>query len=301
MIEVRDLSPQREPFIPMSHCNCSSSSCATTNARRPLTAIVLAAGKGTRMQSDLPKVMHPVAGRPMVRWVVDAARASGCARIVLVVGYGASLIEAEFAHDRDVEFALQTEQLGTGHAVSMTKPLLEQSAQGSDFFVLCGDGPLVRSETLDTLLDAHRTHRASATLATSVIETPTGYGRIVRDATGAFTRIVEQKDASPGELEIREINPSYYCVRGEELFSTLAQIGNSNRSGEYYFTDLFGILASHGRTVHAVAAVPAEDVLSINDPAQLAVVDAILRNRKPTPTQCGTPTAASSSTLRISS
>lgn len=247
------------------------------------------------MQSDLPKVMHPVAGRPMVRWVVDAARAIGCERIVLVVGYGASVLEAEFANDRDVEFATQSQQLGTGHAVSMTKALLESSAEGRDFFVLCGDGPLLRSATLQALLSAHRTHAASATLATSVIEAPHGYGRIVRNAQGAFSRIVEQKDASARECEIREINPSYYCVRGEELFATLAQIGNDNRSGEYYFTDLFGLLASQGHTVHAVAAVPSEDVLSINDPAQLATVDAILRNRTATspqartaPSCCGT-------------
>ena len=112
-----------------------------------------------------------------------------------------------------------------------------------------------------------------------MIDEPTGYGRIVRNSTGAFERIVEHKDASEIERAIGEINPSYYCVRGEELFTTLAQIGNSNRSGEYYFTDLFGILASAGHTVYAVDAVPAEDVLSINDPTQLATVDAILRAR----------------------
>ena len=263
----------------MSSSTHSNSDCASPSSPRALIAIILAAGKGTRMQSDLPKVMHPVAGRPMVRWVVDAAREIGCTRIVLVVGYGAELIEAEFAGDRDVEFALQAEQLGTGHAVSMSKALLESVAMGTDFFVLCGDGPLIRSATLEALLTAHRSAAASATLATSVIDEPTGYGRIVRNSTGAFERIVEHKDASEIERGIGEINPSYYCVRGEELFTTLAQIGNSNRSGEYYFTDLFGILASAGHTVYAVDAVPAEDVLSINDPTQLATVDAILRAR----------------------
>ena len=125
----------------------------------------------------------------------------------------------------------------------MSKALLESVAMGTDFFVLCGDGPLIRSATLEALLTAHRSAAASATLATSVIDEPTGYGRIVRNSTGAFERIVEHKDASEIERAIGEINPSYYCVRGEELFTTLAQIGNSNRSGEYYFTDLFGILA----------------------------------------------------------
>lgn len=239
----------------------------------------MAAGKGTRMQSDLAKVMHPVAGRPMVRWVVDAARAAGATKTVLIVGHGADIVRAEFAGDRDIEFAMQMPQLGTGHAVMMAKPNLERDAAATDAFVLCGDGPLIRHETLRQLLGVHREQRASATLATSVIAEPKGYGRIVRDGQGRMERIVEHKDASEAERAIREINPSYYCFRVDDLLAALAEVGNSNAGGEYYLTDVFGILRGKGRTVAAVDAVPPEDVLSINDPQQLAEVDAILRAR----------------------
>ncbi len=254
---------------------------ATSNSQSPrgLVAVILAAGKGTRMQSDLPKVMHPVMGRPMVHWVVDAARAAGATKIVLVIGHGAELVRAEFAGAADVEFALQEKQLGTGHAVMMAQPNLASCADSTDAFVLCGDGPLIRAETLATLLALHRREQAAATLATSVIGNPQGYGRIVRDGSGRLERIVEQKDASESERAIREINPSYYCFHTAALFGALAQVGNKNASGEYYITDVFGILRGQGRTVAAVDAVPPEDVLSINDPAQLAEVDAILRAR----------------------
>ena len=254
-----------------------------SSGARGLVAVILAAGKGTRMQSDLPKVMHPVFGRPMVHWVIDAARAAGATKIVLVIGHGADLVRAEFAGARDVEFALQEKQLGTGHAVMMARPNLEDCAASTDAFVLCGDGPLIRAETLATLLSLHRRESAAATLATSVIENPQGYGRIVRDAAGRLARIVEQKDASESERAIREINPSYYCLRADALFDALSQVGNRNASGEYYITDVFGILRDAGRTVAAVDAVPSEDVLSINDPAQLAEVDAILRARHAAP------------------
>jgi bifunctional UDP-N-acetylglucosamine pyrophosphorylase/glucosamine-1-phosphate N-acetyltransferase len=241
--------------------------------------VILAAGKGTRMQSDLPKVMHHAVGRPMVHWVVDAARAAGATKIVLVIGHGAELVRESFAGVKDVEFALQTEQLGTGHAVMMAKANIEKDAASTDAFVLCGDGPLIRPETLATLLDLHRREHAAATLATSVIAEPKGYGRIVRDAAGKLARIVEQKDATDAERAICEINPSYYCFRTDELLGALARVGNRNASGEYYITDVFEILRKDGRTVSAVDAVPPEDVLSVNDPVQLAEVDAILRRR----------------------
>jgi bifunctional UDP-N-acetylglucosamine pyrophosphorylase/glucosamine-1-phosphate N-acetyltransferase len=250
---------------------------------RGLVAVILAAGKGTRMQSDLPKVMHPVMGRPMVHWVVDAARAAGATKVVLVIGHGADLVRDYFAGvpalAGQVEFALQEKQLGTGHAVMMARPNLEANASATDAFVLCGDGPLIRPETLATLLGLHRRDQAAATLATSLIADPKGYGRIVRDAAGRLARIVEQKDATEAERAIREINPSYYCFRTDDLFNALARVGNKNASGEYYLTDVFELLRNDGRTVSAVDAVPPEDVLSVNDPAQLAEVDAILRRR----------------------
>lgn len=253
---------------------------------RGLVAVILAAGKGTRMQSDLPKVMHPVMGRPMVHWVVDAARAAGATKVVLVIGHGAELVREYFAGVPElaqvVEFTLQEQQLGTGHAVMMAKANVEADAAHTDAFVLCGDGPLIRAETLATLLALHRGEHAAATLATSMINDPKGYGRIVRDAAGKLAKIVEQKDATDAERAICEINPSYYCFRTDELLGALARVGNKNASGEYYITDVFEILRNDGRTVAAVDAVPAEDVLSVNDPAQLAEVDSILRTRQRT-------------------
>jgi UDP-N-acetylglucosamine diphosphorylase/glucosamine-1-phosphate N-acetyltransferase len=249
----------------------------TTNSRAP-AAVILAAGKGTRMNSDLPKVMHHAFGRPLVEWVVLACREAGVGRIVLVVGHGAEVVRAHFAGQSDIEFVVQSPQLGTGHAVDQSRPLLA-AEPARELLVLCGDGPLIRASTLRALLAAHRSAAAAATLATSIIDEPTGYGRIERDAGGHFLRIVEQKDATPAQLAIREVNPSYYCFTAGDLFRTLARVDNKNANGEYYITDTFGLLRDEGRTVAVVDAVPASDVLSVNTPAQLAEVAAILESR----------------------
>ncbi len=246
--------------------------------QRPVDAVILAAGKGTRMQSDLPKVMHPIAGRPMVHWVVDACRSAGAERIVVVIGYQGDLVRDELAGEEGVSFVSQHEQLGTGHAVDQARPVFEDG-EDRDVLVLCGDGPLIRPETLRTLLETHRGSGADATLATSVIDDPTGYGRIVRGEGGDFERIVEQKDASDEELAIQEVNPSYYCFRSIPLFERLARTNNDNANGEYYVTDVFGIARDEGAQVSVVAAVPAEDILSINTTDQLANVDRIMRSR----------------------
>jgi len=241
-------------------------------------AVILAAGKGTRMESDLPKVMHEIADRPMLHWVVDACREVGAGRIVVVVGHREELVRASLEGADDVEFVTQSEQLGTGHAVDQARPLFADESD-RDVLVLCGDGPLIRAETLRTLVETHRSADADATLATSVIEDPTGYGRIVRDDSGRFERIVEQKDAGERELAIREVNPSYYCFRSKPLFERLSRTDNDNANGEYYVTDVFGIARRDGATVEVVAAVPPEDILSINTVDQLASVDRIMRNR----------------------
>ena len=186
----------------------------------PPAAILLAAGKGTRMNSDLPKVLHPVAGKPMVWWVVQACKEAGVQRCVVVVGYKGELVREALADEPCVSFVEQTEQLGTAHATRMAEPIFENTPTG-DIFVLAGDGPLIRSKTLARLLEVHRRTGSAATLATSVIEDPTGYGRIVRDDQGNFQSIVEQKDATPQQLEVREVNPSYYCFNGELMFKTI--------------------------------------------------------------------------------
>lgn len=249
---------------------------------RPAAAVILAAGKGTRMHSDLPKVMHCALGKPLVEWVTDACVAAGVPRVVLVVGHGADVVRAHFARTRlPVEFVIQSPQLGTGHAVDQARTALAGLAASDEVMVLCGDGPLVTAATLERLLSAHRAAHAEATMATSVIPDPAGYGRIQRDAQGRFEAIVEQRDCTPAQLAIREINPSYYCFAHGALFGTLSRVGNRNASGEYYLTDVFGLLKSDGRTVHVVDAVPPEEVLSVNTPQQLAEVESILRARSP--------------------
>jgi len=240
-------------------------------------AIILAAGKGTRMKSDLPKVVFPIAGRPMVCAVVDACRQAGCGRIVTIVGYKQELVREALAGYAGIEFAVQAEQLGTGHAVMSAAKLFE-GVEG-DAFVLCGDGPLIREATLRTMLDRHRTSGASATLATSTIDNPTGYGRIARDAEGRFRAIVEHKNCTPEELKIREVNPSYYCFRSGDLFAALKGVTRNPVSGEYYLTDVPELLLKLGRGVEVIGAVPPEDVLSINTPEDLAHVDSVFQGR----------------------
>lgn len=257
-------------------------------------AVILAAGKGKRMGSDLPKVLHPVGGRPMVCAVIDACREVGCDPVVLVVGHGQELVrEAVAAAGQEVVYAVQDRQLGTGHAVACAREALAGRLEGgpeeagADVFVLAGDGPLIRAETLRTLLERHRSPIGSgsrstpaATLATSVIEDPTGYGRIVRDEGGRFQAIVEHSSATAEQLAIREVNPSYYCFDGRALFAALERVEPNAESGEYYVTDVPGLLLQEGRGVEVIAAVPPEDVLSINTPQHLAEVDRLYRARR---------------------
>lgn len=275
---------------------------ADTAAASPPQAIILAAGKGTRMapsgSSDpargsspgasaggkttggggMPKVCYEVAGRPMVWWVVRACREAGVERCILVIGYEGQQVRDALADEPDCEYVEQNEQLGTGHAALMARPLFE-GQPACDVFVLAGDGPLIRPDTLATLLATHRRARAAATLATAVLDDPTGYGRVVRDASGGLDSIVEHKDASPDQLAIREVNPSYYCFRSDLLFDALSRVSNDNTQGEYYITDVPGMLKREGHVVSVVDAVPAADVHSVNTPRQLALVDDILRRR----------------------
>jgi UDP-N-acetylglucosamine diphosphorylase/glucosamine-1-phosphate N-acetyltransferase len=240
-------------------------------------AVILAAGKGTRMKSDLPKVVHEVAGRPMVAWVVEACRAAGFARVILVVGHKQEVVRAVFAGEGDVGFAVQAEQLGTGHAVLCALDLL--SKVDGEVVVLAGDGPLIRAGTLKKVIEKHRASEASATIATSVVEDATGYGRIIRDASGRFAAIVEDKDATDEQRKVREINPSIYCFDAHKLVERLPRLSNANAKGEYYLTDIPGMLRDEGEVVEVVDAMPPEDILSINTPEQLAEVDSILRDR----------------------
>ena len=246
-----------------------------------LRAIILAAGKGERMGSDLPKVMHPVAGKPIVEWVIAACREVGVAEITVVVGYGGDIVRDALANTPNITFVHQAEQLGTGHAVDMARACFAASPDATTF-VLCGDGPLIRASTLQALLDTHTQTNAAGTLATAVIPNPKGYGRIVRSEAGAFERIVEHKDATEEQRSIPEVNPSYYCFNAGHLFGQLARISNDNAGGEYYLTDVFQLMLDANQHVGVVDAVPPEDVLSINTMSDLEEVERYLLARSET-------------------
>jgi len=230
------------------------------------------------MHSDRPKVAHEVAGQPMIRWVVEAVRAAGADPIVLVIGHGADEVREVFAgDDDDLRFAVQAEQLGTGHATACAAGAL--AGFDGDVLVLAGDGPLIRAATIRGLVERHRATGAAATLATARIDNPTGYGRIIRDDDGRFAAIVEHASASELQRRIREIYPSYACFNAAALFDTLAVLPPDGDSGEYRVTDVPGVLRGRGLAVELLDGFPPEDVLSINTPQQLQEVGAILSRR----------------------
>lgn len=214
----------------------------------------------------------------MLHWVIDAVRSAGAGPIIVVVGHGADLVKASFESDHDdIRFVLQESQLGTGHAVLVCKDALGDFA--GDAFILAGDGPLIRAETLKTLLEHHGTTNALATLATSILEDPTGYGRIVRNEQDRFLAIVEDRNATDEQRGIREVYPSYACFNVPDLINRLEALEPDSVSGEYYLTTVPGQLQQETDRVEIVTAVPAEDVLSINTPDQLAAVDSVLQRR----------------------
>ncbi len=232
------------------------------------------------MNSDLPKVLHQVQGKPMVHWVVEACREAGASPILLVIGHRGELLRDAFEGQDDIRFVEQPEQLGTGHAVDVCRS--ELSHLRGDAFVLAGDGPLIRSATLAALRSTHQLTNAAATLATAEVEDPTGYGRIVRTADNRFQAIVEQKNASQDELAIQEVYPSYACFNISRLLETLVDLPRDPVGGEYYLTEVPAMMASRGWSVELLPEVPAEDVLSINTPEQLAQVDSLLHQRMQT-------------------
>jgi bifunctional UDP-N-acetylglucosamine pyrophosphorylase / glucosamine-1-phosphate N-acetyltransferase len=242
-----------------------------------LTAIILAAGKSTRMKSRLPKPLHEVCGKPMLTWILEACFAAGVTRALVVVGHGKEEVIAHFSSDKRIAFVEQTEQLGTGHAAKMCVPLLR--GQGGDVLLLAGDTPLIRPEMLSALLSAHREEHASGTMATAILEDPTGYGRVVRGKDGEFVEIVEQIDCTPKQREIREVFPSLYCVKTDDLLAALAKLTNNNKKGEYYLTDIYAILRQSGKKVLAVQAAAAEDIIAPNTRQQLAEADAVMQDR----------------------
>ncbi len=237
-------------------------------------AVVLAAGMGKRMHSDLPKVLHPVCGQPLVVYVLDALAASGIARPIVVIGHGADAVR-EAARNR-AEFVEQSEQLGTGHAVMQALPLVERTPD--PILLLYGDTPLLEAATITRLVELHRTSRAAATMLTAELGDPTGYGRVVRRPDGVVTRIVEEADATPDERRLREINAGTYVFEPRALFAGLDALRPTNVQGEYYLTDTIGWLLSKGYHVEALIA-DAEQTMGINSRRELAAVEAVMRRR----------------------
>lgn len=234
-----------------------------------LAAVILAAGMGKRMNSDLPKVLHPVAGRPMILHVIAAVRGLSPAHVVVVTGYQAGRVEAACA-GTGVDFVRQSEQLGTGHAVMQAAPKLA-SFDGT-IVVLNGDVPGLRTDTIRRFVDTHRSDRSTATVLTAVLDDPSGYGRIVRDAQGKLARIVEHKDATAAELAIREVNSGLFCFEAPELFPALARVDRRNSQNEYYLTDVIGLLRAEGRPVGAYRVDDAREVAGVNNPDELDAV-----------------------------
>jgi len=241
-----------------------------------LAAVILAAGKGTRMKSDLPKVLHKVGGRPMVSYVLQAVKESGSGRIIMVAGHRGELVAQAFGGQAEIIF--QQPQLGTAHALLQTKEAL--AGFDGHLLVLSGDTPLVTGELLRDFWQAHQESGAYATVLTAVLENPAGYGRVVRDSAGRVARIVEQKDAASAELAIKEINTGIYCFSAEGLFDYLSRIGTDNAQKEYYLTDLIAVCMQNNRPVGAHRAAQPEIIMGINDRRQLAEAEMILRRRK---------------------
>lgn len=240
-------------------------------------AIVMAAGKSTRMKSDLPKVLHELCGQPLLAYVLDALDAAGIKRKLVVIGFGADLVKERFQGRPGVEFVLQAEQKGTGHAVLCCREALKDHK--GPVVVLAGDGPMVRAEMIKQMLQKSHEGQTKAFMATAVVEDPTGLGRIVRDSNNNFVKIVEQKDASPEESQIREINASFYCFDGPALFEALTQVRPNNKQNEYYVTDVPAILLAQGETVKAEVLADEVDMFGINSRRHLTQAHALMQQR----------------------
>ena len=238
-------------------------------------AIILAAGKGTRMRSKLYKVLHKVCGKTMVEHVVGQLEKADIENIITIVGFGAEKVE-EVVSDR-TKFALQNEQLGTGHAVMQAKDLLAD--EDGETIVVSGDTPLFTADTFKKLFEYHEQRHAAATILTSVAPDPTGYGRIVRNDVGIVERIVEQKDATPEEQAIHEINTGVYCFDNKKLFAALKNINNDNAQGEYYLTDVIEILKNEQEIVTAYKMSDFDESMGVNDRVALARANKIMRKR----------------------
>jgi UDP-N-acetylglucosamine pyrophosphorylase len=246
------------------------------SSHRSLAVVIMAAGKGTRMKSDLPKVLHPLQGRPMVRYVMDTANALEPERLILIVGYQKQrVIDAVKADDAII--VDQNDPQGTGHAIMQTEGALEGFS--GDMMILSGDVPLLPALVLKRFLQAHRDSGAWITLMIANLDDPTGYGRIVRNAGGSVSAIVEEKDADETTRQIKEFNSGIYLIKSDGLFDRLRRIKNDNAKGEYYLTDIVGIAVRDGLQVDAYRVEDAKLILGVNTVEELREAEYILKTR----------------------
>jgi len=235
--------------------------------------VILAAGAGTRMKSKLPKVIHEVCGKPMVKCVIDEVKKTNCEEVIVIIGNGADLVKEKI---ENVKFAIQEEQLGTGHAVMQAAEFL---GGAGNVMVLCGDTPLIKKETIEKFVDYHEKSNNDISVLTAMFEDPTGYGRIVKDDSSNISKIVEQKDCTKEEMEIEEVNSGIYCFKAEVLEKYLDYINNNNAQNEYYLTDIVTVGIEHSLKVGTQVIDNIEEIKGVNSKIHLSEVNEILRKR----------------------
>ncbi|MDX8392692.1 MAG: bifunctional UDP-N-acetylglucosamine diphosphorylase/glucosamine-1-phosphate N-acetyltransferase GlmU [Mariprofundaceae bacterium] len=241
-----------------------------------LQVCVLAAGQGKRMHSNRPKVLHKVLGQAMIDYVLHTVEELRPKSIAVVTGHASDEVRAHVGQPVNLEWVIQDKQLGTGHAVKQCEEVIRDVR---DVLIVCGDTPLLRSDTLAALVDAHRGNDAAVTVLTAQVDNPFGYGRIVRDASGAVTGIVEEKDASDDQRQIDEVSSGIYCVRHEVLFDLLHKLGNSNAQGEYYLPDIVPLALANGQRVDAMPMRDVVEMIGVNNRVQLSEVEDLMQQR----------------------
>jgi UDP-N-acetylglucosamine diphosphorylase/glucosamine-1-phosphate N-acetyltransferase len=232
----------------------------------PFSTIILAAGKGTRMKSDIAKALHTLKGEPLLAWPLRAARAAGSTRIVVVIGHQGETIREQFS-DPELIFVEQKELLGTGHAVLQAKEAFEE--RNEEIVILCGDVPLIKPETIRALYEKRKSDGAAVTVLTTIVEEPKGYGRVIKSGDGRVERIVEEKDATADERLVREINTGIYCALSPFLFAAVASLGDNNAQREYYLTDIIEIACKNGLKATTMTVFDPAEVAGINTPEDL--------------------------------
>lgn len=237
-------------------------------------SIILAAGKGTRMKSTYPKVVHKVCGKEMVNHVIDTSKSAGVDETIVILGHGIDAVKEVLSDD--VKIAIQEEQLGTAHAVMMANDYIDDE---DTVVVLCGDTPLISEETLVEFFKHHDQNNNAVTVLTTKVDDPTGYGRVIRDSSNEFMKIVEQKDASEQERSVREINSGIYCFNGAFLKDSLQYVGNNNAQGEYYLPDTIEIIRNMGGRADAYLGATIEELMGVNSRVQLSDAERIMRRR----------------------